>query len=275
MRTAKLGFGATPTAVLVWVAAVMGVIVSAVLSPSAGSQPLPCKIDLDVTRLEAGDLVWPRKAMAMIPYGSAGEDADRRAWERERSAWLKALDGQPLSDAEARDRLRIAQMTFNEFRAEYLEGAGAQPRGFGRLVGHVAIVDVDASGARFIVEALLDKGVVRTPLAAWAGTVCEDVFWHGRVKATVEARREIAAEARRHVGRPYSILNRRLDDESAFYCSKLAWLAIRRATGRPPDGDPTPARFVWFSPRQLLESQIVERLQDPGNYAKPISNPKQ
>ena len=282
----RLQAAAWPAAA-VWRAALASAFLTTVLAaallaaapPSraiAQSQPLPCPIDLDVGKLEAGDLVWPRKAAALLPYGTASEDQERRAWDQEKAAYLRTLEGRALSEAEQRDKLRIAQMSYREFLAQYVEGPGLAPRGFGRFVGHVAIVDVEPGGAVFMIEALLAKGVVRTALAAWAASVCGDVFWHGRVKtATLDQRRQIAAEARRHVGKPYSILKRRLDDTSGFYCSKLAWLAIHRATGAAPDNNPEAARWTWFSPRQLIEAEVVELKQNPGDYRRPIVPTKQ
>lgn len=56
-------------------------------------------------------------------------------------------------------------------------------------------------------------------------------------------------------------------DDSAFYCSKLAWLAAMRSLGFAVDDDPNPKRSFWFSPKQFLYSRRVARLNDPGEYA--------
>jgi uncharacterized protein YycO len=80
-------------------------------------------------------------------------------------------------------------------------------------------------------------------------------------------RAEIAIEARRYVGRPYNFWNFDLADDTAFYCSKLAWLAIYRALGFPIDGVAEPKRSFWFSPKQFLYLKTIARMHDPGIYA--------
>jgi uncharacterized protein YycO len=93
--------------------------------------------------------------------------------------------------------------------------------------------------------------------------------WLGRLRGyDAQQRAGLAAEALKHVGKPYDFWNFDLDEDSGFYCSKLAWLAIYRALGFAVDGRTNPRRVLWFSPKQFLRLKAVEKLfEPPGGYA--------
>jgi uncharacterized protein YycO len=114
----------------------------------------------------------------------------------------------------------------------------------------------------------LDHGVVRTPYAQWLTSRPGEIVWHGRVRdIPADQLAQIAIESKKYIGRPYDFWNFDLDDDKAFYCSKLVWLSISRSLHFPIDGDPNPKRVFWFSPKQLLYAKTISRLHDPAPYA--------
>ena len=79
----------------------------------------------------------------------------------------------------------------------------------------------------------------------------------------------------KQLGKPYEFFNFDLNDDSGFYCSKLAWMSVWRATSRAAqrapvavDDNPNPRRsfFDWFSPKQLVNARRVTLLHKPGDY---------
>ncbi len=59
---------------------------------------------------------------------------------------------------------------------------------------------------------------------------------------------------------PYDFWNFDLDDDRAFYCSKLAWMAIFRSLKFAVDGNVNPRRSFLFSPKQLLYAPTIVRI---------------
>ena len=138
------------------------------------------------------------------------------------------------------------------------EVPGLYSSGGGIYVGHVAIVEIDQAGNPWVIEALLDHGVVRTPYAQWLTSRPGEIVWHGRVRdIPADQLAQIAIESKKYIGRPYDFWNFDLDDDKAFYCSKLVWLSISRSLHFPIDGDPNPKRVFWFSPKQLLYAKTI------------------
>jgi hypothetical protein len=76
----------------------------------------------------------------------------------------------------------------------------------------------------------------------------------------------VSGEASKYIGRPYDFWNLDLADTSAFYCSKLVWLAIRYGLGFDIDGDSNPKRAFWFSPKQLINEPGIELIVNPEPY---------
>lgn len=250
--------------------AVIGGCVPADAQDGDSRPPLPKR-----ENFETGDFVWPKKPGAYVPYNAGmitSVNGDEEIWKAEREAFLNRLAKEPgyfsLSDIE-----QIKRLTFREFYARY---AGDQEPGVpglygmdaGIYVGHVGIVEVEAGGEIWVIEALWGKGVVRWLYRDWLAARVGEIVWHGRVRQIgKEDRAKIVIECRKQVGKPYDFWNFALDDDSAFYCSKLVWLAVSRALGFPIDGNSNGKRVFWFSPKQLLYAKTITRLHDPGPYA--------
>ena len=166
-------------------------------------------------------------------------------------------------------------MSYDTFLQVYGEGVapGAVTPYAGRLsVGHVAIVRM-IGGKATIVEAMWGIGVREIAYEDWGAEREGQWFWHGRLKAVDPSKRtEVAERAAEQVGKPYRFWNFNLQDDSGFYCSKLAWFATREATGVVIDDDPEPKRQLWLSPKQLLKSPHLQILHSPGNYGASQEN---
>lgn len=233
--------------------------------------PLP-----DRATFQSGDLLWPKKPGEYVPYHStqiaAAPPSEEKRWLAERDAAVARLrqDRGYFSDRDIDD---LRTLSFREFYARYAGDQrpgvpGSYASGGGVYVGHVGIVEIDDSRRPWVIEAILEPGVVRTPYDDWLKSRPSEIVWHGRVRQLDASKRAaIAAEARKYVGKPYNFWNLNLDDPSGFYCSKLVWLSIWRSLSFPIDGDPAPKRRFWFSPKQLLYLPTVARLHDPGAYA--------
>jgi hypothetical protein len=230
----------------------------------------------DPASFQTGDLVWPKKPGAYIPYHSGSLNSpsqDREQWLKERGAYIQRAAAVSQVDPLVQQRIAMLRdLEYREFLAVY-EGA-QQPgvpgaySGGSVYVGHVGIVEVDQNKTPWIIEALLGKGVVRKTYADWITERSDQVLWLGRLRELdAEQRAKISSEAKRYLGRPYDFWNFDLNDAEAFYCSKLVWLSIFRALGFAVDGEPNSKRLFWFSPKQLLYLPTVTRIHDPGPYA--------
>lgn len=225
---------------------------------------------------ESGDFVWPKRPGAYVPYNSGSGNSpskDRDLWLEERDKYLRIFSSISRPDPVTQERVEaLRSMDYREFIAVY---AGDQQPGIpgvyagGALyVGHVAIVEVDSNKTPWVIEALLHNGVVRRTYADWITQRSEDVIWLGRLRQLdARDRAKVALEAKKHLNRPYDFWNFDLNDESVFYCSKLAWLSIYRSLGFAVDGIEQPKRSLWFSPKQFLNVPTIQKLHDPGPYA--------
>lgn len=230
----------------------------------------------DPSLLQSGDFVWPKKPGAYVPYnvGSLnGPEQDRSQWIAERNAYLGKITQVLNPDPVVLERINaLRSMDYREFIAVY---AGAQTPGIpglylggGVYVGHVGIIEVDARGEAWVIEALMEKGVVRSKYLTWLEHRSDQVIWLARLRQLDGARRALVVhEAKKHLGRPYDFWNFDLNDDSVFYCSKLVWLSVFRSLGFAVDGEEKPRRVIWFSPKQLLNLPVLEKLHDPGPYA--------
>ena len=232
----------------------------------------------DPSKFESGDFIWPKKPGAIVPYDSSLQTtyADAKAkWERERAAFVNRVKGDPNSSSEDRAAAAaLSGMEFREFLARYLadetpEIPGAYTSGSPLYVGHVGILLI-RDGKPHVIEAILSTGVRTVTYETWLSQRPDDLVWHGRAKDLVSAdRSKISAEALKYLGRPYVFFNFNLNDDSGFYCSKLAWLAAFRSLGIALDGNPQALRAFWFSPKQLMHADRVYLLHDPGSYTGP------
>jgi hypothetical protein len=226
---------------------------------------------------QSGDFVWPKKPGAYVPFnaGSANSpEIDREQWLREREAYLRKYENGSSADELLRQRLdKLRSADFHEFIAVY---AGGQEPGVPGVysggnvyVGHVGIIEVDSSKTPWVIEALLDQGVIRTRYTDWLKQRSDQVIWLGRIRQlSPEKRALVATESIRHLKKPYDFWNFDLNDDSGFYCSKLAWLSIYRSLGFAIDGNNNTKRSWWFSPKQFLYNPTIERMHDPGPYAR-------
>jgi hypothetical protein len=218
--------------------------------------------------------VWPKKPDSFVPYSQqdTSVDDDRTIWEREKRAFLDrvAHEGTYLTPDQV-DALRA--LDYREFLARYHGDQqpgvpGLYSSGGGMYVGHVGIVDVAPGGSISIIEALWEKGVVRHSYKDWLAGRQGELVWLGRLRErSATDRAKISAEAAKYLQRPYVFWNFDLNDDSGFYCSKLAWMAIFRSLGLAVDGDDNPRRRFWFSPKQLLYLPGIDHVHEPGHYA--------
>jgi hypothetical protein len=100
--------------------------------------------------LQTGDLIWPKKAGAIVPYTSQPGEAqksDASQWETEKQKYLAELRKNPTPTDEETQRYSALQtMTYKDFVEQYLRGTDAgrsAPLGTGNFsVGHVGIVQI-------------------------------------------------------------------------------------------------------------------------------------
>lgn len=240
------------------------------LAPVAGPvAPTP-----NPSTFESGDFIWPKKPDVYVPYhagASATPEQDAPQWQQERTTFLESLASQPTHfNAAGIERLKL--LDYKGFYALYV---GDRPPeqfepfgiGDGVYVGHVAIVELDANGTPWVVEALYRQGVIRQSYQQWLASRPGELVWHGRVRDfDTKERARIAAESKHYIGRPYNFWNFDLDDDKDFYCSKLVWLSVFKALGFAVDGKPNPDREFWLSPKQILNADAVLPLHVPAPY---------
>ena len=220
--------------------------------------------------LQPGDFLWPKKPGAIIIYEEAEEPQVR--WLKQRDEFVESArssgDDQLIEIAD-----NIAHLSYNDFRSRYLRNLipGQQTTyGLGDIlsVGHVGIVEVDTSGQRWVIEALWGQGVMRTTYKNWLKRRPGEIVWHGRLKKYgPEDRGKIAVEARKWLYSRYDFWNFNLMDTSGFYCSKLVWYCVMKSLRVAIDGNNNPNRIFWLSPKQILYSDRIHLLNDPGRYS--------
>ena len=225
---------------------------------------------------ESGDFLWPKKPGVYVPYNSGGQTItaqdDAAEWEAGKQKFLAKLVNDPGYFTGA-DTAAIQGLTYREFYARYAgdqqpDMPGVYSAGSGIYVGHVGIVDIDGDGRPWVIEALMDEGVVRTAYDRWLQSRPGQIVWQGRIREiSKQDRKKIVLEALKYLGRPYDFWNFDLNKDAGFYCSKLVWMAIFRSLGFAIDGKANPQRTFWFSPKQLLYAKTITRLHDPGPYA--------
>jgi Permuted papain-like amidase enzyme, YaeF/YiiX, C92 family len=247
------------------------------LLTSAGATPEPAKRTGSplAETLQSGDLLWPKKPNSIIPYNASSSESgpsDEAQWSKERDQYLAGLAANPALSPADRQRFELLKdMSYRKFLAVFGEGEAPQgPSPYGGLlgVGHTAIVRVHG-GKVTIVEAVWSIGVREIAYVDWVAQRQGEWIWHGRLKdVSAEKRAEVAERAAEQIAKPYNFWNFDLADESGFYCSKLAWLSILKATKLAADDRPDPKRLLWLSPKQLLLSTHLTMLQDPGKYGR-------
>lgn len=256
--------------------AILGTTVGLAISRSAIAQTIEAGPPLpDKSIFQSGDFVWPKKPGVFVPYNYNTQrslENDERQWIIERDAFVAKAKKHP-GYMSAEDIQQLQRLTFREFYARYAgdqrpNTPGQYSSGGGIYVGHVGILEIDSGKSAWVIEALIGKGIVRSRYEEWVLGRPGEIVWLGRVRDVPASDREkISIEAKRMLGRPYDFWNFNLADDTAFYCSKLAWLSIWRGLKFAIDGNPDSKRAFWFSPKQLLYSKAISRLHDPGPYA--------
>ena len=251
----------------------------------------------DPTRFQSGDFLWPAKPGDFIPryaLRSVAPNPEAEAWEEERAKFVEAAraSGDAGQIAAAEDMQRL---TYEDFQTRFFEGSGAPaargapsnlrgitpPGGLGiPQVGHVALIEVDNAGMPWVIEATpkslhryeslysrFKNGVIRTSYSDWIVTHKEYNVWHGRLKSIDRAERaRIVDAAKPFLGKDYWFWSFNLNDETAFYCSKLVWVSVWKAVNLALDGDKTFSRNFWVTPKQLVYATSIELLHNPGAY---------
>jgi hypothetical protein len=248
--------------------------------PASDTSRLP-----DPSTFEPGDFIWPKRKGAIVVRGATPQPAsdEQRAWEAQRDRLFTQPTRSLRSTAIAE---RLKSMRYEEFERIYFEGLsdsaatrGVDIAGIKLSVGHVGIVEIDAQSRPFVIEAIptsrlavLGGGTVaRSSYQDWLARHPDTQLWHGRVKELERRMRaRIFEEAAKQLGKPYDFFNFDLNDDSGFYCSKLAWMSIWRAASIAADDDPDPQRGdrfpPWFSPRELLNSRRILLLRRPDEF---------
>lgn len=247
---------------------------------------------------QSGDFLWPAMPGAFIPrYALRGIKPNEEAleWEEERRKFVESARASGNADQlAAADEMQ--RLTFEEFQARYFEGSagagngdgtnlrGFAPRGVGiPQVGHVALIEIDASGVPWVIEATpkslhryeslysrFPNGVIRNPYEKWIDEHKAYNVWHGRLRNFDRAQRtRIVTEAKPFLGKDYWFWSFNLNDETAFYCSKLVWVSVWKAINFALDGDTSFARNFWVTPKQLVYATSIELLHNPGAYGGP------
>jgi hypothetical protein len=225
----------------------------------------------DETLLEGGDFIFPKKPGDYIPYIDRGEQLstfteDEAEWNEGKRKFLATVKEKfpYLSD---QDIEAIRRLSFAEFYAAYAGSVVSNEphlqRGFSLYVGHVGIIQVNG-GKKWVIEALGGKGVIKQSYGDWLSGRPNALVWVGRLKdPPLDSRIKVSHEAAKYIGRDYDFWNFDLDDDRAFYCSKLVWMAVFRSLGFAVDGNTNPKRKIWFSPKQLLYAGAIKRIIEP------------
>ncbi len=242
----------------------------------------------DPSTFEAGDIILPKKPGKVVLYTTTENkiyEANKKQWESEKEAFIQAVRNDP--NASGQDRKAVDQLegiSFGEFMSLYF-GKGADWRAyafsyrgdetewkglgydseFPIYIGHVGIIFFKDK-VPWVVEAV-PKQVRTISYEEWLKRYKGASVWHGRIKnMDSEVRSRIAKEACDQECRQYSLFNLRLDDCSKFYCSKLIWFSAFKVSRVSLDGDSNPDRYLWFTPKQLINSEEhVEKKFKPNN----------
>ena len=256
-------------------------VIPTAIAQAGRDDPLPLP---DKAKLEAGDFLFPKEPGKYVPYHQGSDrtfDDERIDWERERLAMIASLSARPPDAYTTQLLAALREMTFEQFYARYMEaGPDGRPTPYAAgpiAVGHVAIVDVDAAGMRWIIEAMPPPktknapypapGVDRIPYDLWLSHRKGQLVWQARLRGHSSSERaKIAEKATGFRGQPYGILNFDLSDFSNFYCSKLAWHVAKVVLQVAIDDNANPYRLLPLSPKQVLYSKRLTRLHEPGSY---------
>ncbi len=217
---------------------------------------------------QAGDLIWPKKPGAYVPYNSQPKgtyEDDSQQWEKEKNHFVNQVrSNSNASESERNFAAKFEKMTFEEFRQEALgeeERSDFVPFGTDFIYsGHVGMVFFE-NGEPWVVEAV-PGGVQSISYKQWLQERIGFNVWHGRfTKPNSEELTKMVDTARQVIGKPYSLWNLNLNDKSSFYCSKLIWFAAFRGINWNID-EGKPDRETWYTPKMLINSHYVKLINN-------------
>jgi len=273
-RRFMIGLGATPLALKAGVP----------VASAQGPEKTPVADFPNTATFRSGDLVWPKKKGTIVPRTRSVQGAlsqERHEWEAARQQMLADPAAAGLSPDVAE---RLKTMRYEEFEGLYFSTQTPPPRGGSRgaightiSVGHVGLIEVDAGGIPYVIEATPKRpegtvgGVIRLRYADWLKSYSNIQVWHGRFRdLDTAANRRVLSVARSQLGKPYDFFNFDLNDDRGFYCSKLVWMCVWRAAQIAADDNPDPQRGKsfppWFSPKALIGAKRMALLHSPGQY---------
>ena len=213
----------------------------------------------DPKQFQSGDFLWPKKPGVFVPYDAGpprAQDADEAKWTEERDRFVaNVITKAPYFTPAQTEKMR--RLTYSEFHSAYTGARRTKSGTYSSVgpiyVGHVGIVEIDEAGVPWVIEALWGRGVIRHTYADWLAERTGEVVWLGRLtKLSAAQRARIPVEARRQLGKPYDFWNFDLNDESGFYCSKLAWMAAFRSLNLAVDGNPNPSALLLVFAEAIL-----------------------
>jgi hypothetical protein len=191
---------------------------------------------------QTGDLVWPRADHQVVFFQEGNPQG---------ASWLQARAEQVQVSSEMMDRFQRDSW-----------------------VGHVALIEV-IDGVPWVVDATPDRSGPAQPSPCGVATQTYQAFlddaahtqshvWHGRLVGPPPGFGQfIVQAAKAHLGKPYAINPVSLEEDDAFYCSKLIWHAVRDALGiewrKPGLQVPQP----WFTPWDVMQAEGVQLLYAP------------
>lgn len=274
--------------------ALLGGAIAVAISPKLTlSQTNTIQERPDPRTFESGDLVWPKKSGSFVPYSGTSKDnamvdaeeLTEDEWTAQKFEFIREARLSPSSDPiERAYQLQIAASveatTYTKFFNDYAGGVRPedfQTYGAGRLlyVGHVGIIEVDEAERKpYVIEAVYGKTLNGTSLVQrvaydqWLSARGEILVWHSRLRdLDSDKRAAVAKVARGQIGKPYKFFNFNLLDDGGFYCSKLVWFSVMKATGVALDGNVEPRRLIWFSPLQALsQRETLVTMSSAGSY---------
>lgn len=218
------------------------------------------------TLIANGTLIWVRAEDEWIPYNAGSESA---AFEKTLVATIEH-NTELLSDFPILELLDYEGFFEGYFLGADLTGKTEYARVPGEIgVGHVAIIQSIDKQLYVLEAASPELGLLRTPLDDWLARMGQSTkFWLGRLNGfsddEIQSIVSIAASQVR-LQKPYGFFNFDLDDSSSFYCSKLIWYSVHKATGKRID-DGISYALPWYSPKQMLESRLIKIILSPDDY---------
>jgi hypothetical protein len=153
-----------------------------------------------VSSFQSGDFVWPKKKGAAIPYSvpNSAPSKEEVEWNIQHECFLRdAAAAQGAMPADVLEKLK--DLRNSDYERSYFDDPSPNPtaepgtRSIGGatiVVGHVAILEIDAVGIAYVIEAtpaapnsaVGQGGVIRVRYDEWLKDLDGYQVWHGRVR---------------------------------------------------------------------------------------------